>query len=60
MDGVVWNALLTHFDGTSDGAIRTYVGCEIDRNIHDGITVLSKKHYDEDILRTFGLSTVRW
>ena len=48
------NALLARFDGTSEGAIRTYLGCEIERNMHDGTTVLSQKHYAEDILRTFG------
>jgi hypothetical protein len=48
------NALLARFDGTSEGAIRTYLGCEIERNMQDGTTVLSQKHYAEDILRTFG------
>jgi hypothetical protein len=48
------NALLARFDGTSEGAIRTYLGFEIKRNLCDGTTVLSQKHYAEDILRTFG------
>ena len=38
----------------SEGAIRAYLACEIERNIRVGPTVLSQKHYDEDILRTFG------
>ena len=48
------NALLTRLDGTSEGAIRTYLGCEIEWNMHDGTTVFSQKRYGEDILRTFG------
>jgi hypothetical protein len=50
------NALLARFDGTSEGAIRTYLGCKIVRNMRDHTTVLSQKHYAEDILRTFGFS----
>jgi Reverse transcriptase (RNA-dependent DNA polymerase) len=48
------NALLARFDGTSEGAIRTYLGCEIERDMIAGTTVLSQKHYAEDVLRTFG------
>ncbi len=48
------NALLARFDGTSEGAIRIYLGCEIERNMRDDTTVLSQKHYAEDILHTFG------
>ncbi len=29
----------------SDGAIQTYLPCDIERNIRDGTTVLSQKHY---------------
>ena len=48
------NALLAHFDGTTDGAIQTYLGCEIERDILADTTTLSQKHYAEDILRTYG------
>ncbi len=48
------DALLSHFDGTTDGAIQTYVGCEIERDMSTGTTTLSQKHFAEDILRTYG------
>ena len=48
------NALLARFDGTTDGAIQTYLGCEIERDMLNGTTTLSQKHYTEDILRTYG------
>jgi len=48
------DALLARFDGTTDVAIQTYLGCEIDRDMSAGTTTLSQKHYDEDILRTYG------
>ena len=48
------NALLSRFDGTSEDAIRTYLGCEIELNLCDDTTVFSHKHYAEDILLTFG------
>jgi hypothetical protein len=48
------NALLARFDGTTDGAIQTYLGCEIERDMSTGTTTLSQKHYAEDILRTYG------
>ena len=46
------NALLARFDGTSDGAIQTYLGCEIERDLLAGTTTLSQR--PEDILRTYG------
>ncbi len=48
------NALLALFDGTTDGAIQTYLGCEIERDMSTGTTTLSQKQYAEDILRTYG------
>jgi hypothetical protein len=48
------NALLARFDGTTDGVIQTYLGCEIERDMSTGTTTLSQKHYAEDILRTYG------
>ena len=46
--------LLEVFDGTYEGEIRTYLGCEITRDLDNGITILSQKHYAEEILRTYG------
>jgi hypothetical protein len=51
---VFLNTLLTRFDGTTDGAIQTYLNCEIERDMSTGTTTLSQKHYTEDILRTYG------
>jgi hypothetical protein len=48
------NALLVRFDDTTDGAIQTYLDCEIERDMSTGFTTLSQKHYAEDILRTYG------
>jgi hypothetical protein len=48
------DALLARFDDTTDGAIQTYLGCEIERDMSIGTTTLSQKHYAEDILRTYG------
>jgi hypothetical protein len=45
--------LLARFDGTTDGAIQTYLGCEIERDMSTGTTTLSQKHYVEDTLRTY-------
>ncbi len=44
------DALLAHFDGTTEGAIQTYLGFEIERDMSTGTTTLSQKHYVEDIL----------
>ncbi len=46
--------LLEVFDGTYEGEIHTYLGCEIFRDLDNGITILSQKHYAEEILRTYG------
>jgi hypothetical protein len=46
--------LLEVFDGTYEGEIHTYLGCEITRDLETGITTLSQKHYAEEILRTYG------
>ena len=45
--------LLDHFDGSYEGEIRTYLGCEMERDIAKGTTSLSQKHYDEGFLRTY-------
>ena len=45
--------LLNHFDGSYEGEIRTYLGCEIERDIAKGTTSLSQKHYAEEVLRTY-------
>ena len=47
--------LLEVFDGTYEGEIHTYLGCEITRDLDSGFTVLSHKHYAEEILRTFNM-----
>ena len=44
--------LFDHFDGSYEGEIRTYLGCEIERNMAKGLTSLSQKHYAEEVLRT--------
>ena len=44
-------ALLARFDGTYEGEIHSYLGCEIRRE--DGKTLLSQRHYAEDVLRTY-------
>ena len=46
--------LLEVFDGTYEGEIHMYLGCEIMRDLDNGITILSQKHYTEEILRTYG------
>ena len=45
--------LLARFDGTYEGAVHTYLGCEIERDIPAGRTLLSQRHFAEDVLRTF-------
>ena len=45
--------LLARFDGTYEGAVHTYLGCEIERDIPVGRTLLSQRHFAEDVLRTF-------
>jgi hypothetical protein len=47
--------LLEVFDGTYEDEIHTYLGCEITRDLDSGFTVLSQKHYAEEILRTYSM-----
>jgi hypothetical protein len=46
-------ALLQRFEGTYEGEVHTYLGCEILRELDAGKTLLSQKHYAEDVLRTY-------
>ena len=46
--------LLKAFAGTYEGAVQTYLGCEIERDLTKGTTRLSQTHYSIDILKTFG------
>ncbi len=46
-------ALLQRFEGTYEGEVHTYLGCEILRELDAGQTLLSQKHYAEDVLRTY-------
>ena len=46
-------ALLQRFEGTYEGEVHTYLGCEILRELEAGKTLLSQKHYAEDELRTY-------
>jgi hypothetical protein len=46
-------ALLQRFEGTYEGEVHTYLGCEILRELDTGKTLLSQKHYAEDVLRTY-------
>jgi hypothetical protein len=46
-------ALLQRFEGTYEGEVHTYLGCEIMRELEAGKTLLSQKHYAEDVLRTY-------
>jgi hypothetical protein len=41
--------LLDHFVGSYEGDIRTYLSCEIERDMDKGITPLSQKHYAEEV-----------
>jgi hypothetical protein len=45
--------LLARFDDTYEGAVHTYLGCEVERDIPAGRTLLSQRHFAEDVLRTF-------
>ena len=45
--------LLQRFQGTYEGEVHTYLGCEILRDLEAGKTLLSQKHYAEDVLRTY-------
>jgi hypothetical protein len=46
-------ALLQRFEGTYEGEVHTYLGCEILRDLEAGKTLLSQKHYAEDVLRAY-------
>ena len=46
--------LLDTFDGTYEGPLEHYLGCEIARDLVAGTTQLSQTHYAEEALRTFG------
>ena len=46
--------LLDTFDGTYEGPLEHYLGCEIARDLVAGTTQLSQTHYAEQVLRTFG------
>jgi hypothetical protein len=46
-------ALLQRFEGTYEGEVHTYLGCEILRELETGKTLLSQKHYAEEVLRTY-------
>jgi hypothetical protein len=41
------------------GAIQTYLGCEIERDMSAGTTTLSQKHHAEDILLTYGFTSLQ-
>ena len=44
--------LLDAFEGTYEGALQHYLGCEVTRDMEKGTTYLSQSHYAEEILRT--------
>jgi len=46
--------LLDTFDGTYEGPLEHYLGCEIARDLVAGTTQLSQTHYADGVLRTFG------
>jgi len=45
---------LDTFDGTYEGPLEHYLGCEIARDLVAGTAQLSQTHYAEEVLRTFG------
>ena len=47
--------LLARFDGTYEGEVHTYLGCEIERDMGAGRTLLSQRHFAEDVLRIFAM-----
>jgi hypothetical protein len=49
--------LLEAFEVSYEGAIRTYLVCEIERDISQGVTSLSQKHYEEEVLEPTTLET---
>jgi len=46
--------LLDTFDGTYEGRLEHFFGCEIARDFVAGTTQLSQTHYAGEVLRTFG------
>jgi len=44
--------LLDAFEGTYEGALQHYLGCDVTRNMEKSTTYLSQTHYAEEILRT--------
>ena len=46
-------SLLERFEGTYEGEIHSYLGCEIRRE--DDKTLLSQRHFAEDVLRTYDM-----
>jgi hypothetical protein len=46
-------ALLQRIEVTYEGEVHAYLGCEILRELETGKTLLSQKHYAEDVLRTY-------
>ena len=49
------SGLLDAFEGTYEGALQHYLGCEVTRDMETrkGTTYLSQTHYAEEILRTY-------
>ena len=45
--------LLDAFEGTYEGALQHYLGCEVTHNMEKGTTYLSQTHYSQEILRTY-------
>jgi hypothetical protein len=45
--------LLEAFAGTYEGAVQTYLGCDIERDLVKGTTRLSQTYYSIDVLKTF-------
>jgi len=48
--------LLEAFDGTYEGPLEHYLGCEIACDVVAGTTQLSQMHYAKEVLHTFGFS----
>jgi len=46
--------LLEAFEGTYEGPLKHYLGCEIARDTITGTTILSQKLYAEEIMQSHG------
>lgn len=46
-------ALFRHYQGSYEGEVQTYLGCETFRQLEAGKTLISQKHHAQDILRTY-------